>query len=323
MEANGGSERHLCVPEGTRPGRADKVLAGLTPDLSRSRWQRLFAKGLVWKEDCVLSQADTLRGGDLVLYRLPDPEPMDLTPVAMNLDVLYEDAHLLVLNKEAGVVVHPGAGTGRETLVHGLLDHCQGSLSGIGGVERPGIVHRLDKETSGVLVVAKTDACHQGLARQFAQRTTRKCYLSLVAGVPSEPVGCIEQPVGRHPVHRMRMACRKDGRPARTDYRLLRHWSHHAALIEEEIHTGRTHQIRVHMNFLGLPLLGDALYGFKEKAFLEATGIAVPRVMLHAARLAFTHPLDNLGLSFEAPLPEDFSGIMAGLERAFPSAESR
>jgi len=322
MEPNASREGRLIVPEGTRSGRADKVLSGLTPDLSRSRWQRLFAEGRVWRDDCVLSQTDTVRAGDVIEYDLPDPRRLDLTPVPMALDVLFEDTHLLVLNKAPGIVVHPGAGTGTETLVHGLLHHCRGSLSGIGGVERPGIVHRLDKETSGVLVVAKDDVSHQGLARQFAERTTRKTYLSLVAGVPAAASGRIEEPIGRHPVHRTRMACRKDGRPARTDYRLVRQWQDRAALIEEEIHTGRTHQIRVHMRFLGLPLLGDSAYGFKEKAFAEAAGIEVPRVMLHAARLAFLHPVLKRELSFEAGLPDDFVSLMSALDKAFPPAES-
>jgi len=315
MQEREGSELSITIPEDTRSGRADKLLAALVPDLSRSRWQKLLARGLVWKDECAVSQADRLRPGDSLEYRLPAPEPLDLTPVDMQLDILYEDDDLLVLNKAPGVVVHPGAGTGKETLVHGLLHHCRGSLSGIGGVERPGIVHRLDRETSGVLVVAKSDSAHKGLARQFAERTTRKRYLSLLAGTPAVSSGRIEKAIGRHPVYRTRMACSETGRPARSEYRLVQRWGERVSLVEVAIHTGRTHQIRVHMQSLGLPLLGDPLYGFKEKAFVEATGVRVPRVMLHAACLTFHHPADHRELSFEAPLAEDFRAVMRELDQ--------
>jgi 23S rRNA pseudouridine1911/1915/1917 synthase len=313
-------EQQILVPEGTRTDRADKLLARLYPELSRSRWQKLFAVGLVWIEDRTLSQTDKLRSGDVVQFTLPAPVPLELKPVPMALSILFEDADLIVLDKPAGQVVHPGAGTGEDTLVHGLLHHCRDSLSGIGGSERPGIVHRLDKETSGILVVAKSDRAHQALSRQFAERVVKKHYTALVTGVPKPGEDRIEEPIGRHATHRTRMACRPDGRPARTDYRVLKTWGKAASRIDLRIHTGRTHQIRVHMKQHGHPLLGDLLYGFKPARLAGENGleIPVPRVMLHAQALTFQHPATEEELSFEAPLPADFRELMSILDQAFP-----
>ena len=303
-----GDEQQLTVPEGTRAGRADKLLASLYPELSRSRWQKLFQAGRVWQEDRVLSQKNRLQAGDVVEFSLPPVEPLELCPVDMDLSVLFEDEHLLVIDKAPGVVVHPCAGTGEDTLVHGILHHCRGALPGIGGKERPGIVHRLDKETSGVILVAKSEAAFQGMAEQFAGRDIRKYYTALVRGVPDPAEGRVDQPIGRHPVHRVRMACREDGRPAMTDYRVDREWGR-AALLDIRIHTGRTHQIRVHMKAIGHPLLGDVTYGYRHQAGLPE----VPRVMLHARRLEFTHPVDGRELCIEAPLPADFEKVLAEL----------
>jgi len=310
-----GEERQLVIPEGNRADRADKVLAALCPELSRSRWQRLFHEGRVWLEERVLVQDDKLHAGDLVQFSLPPPRPLALRPVPMELAIVHEDEALLVLDKEAGRVVHPGAGTGEDTLVHGLLHHCRGALRGIGGAERPGIVHRLDKETSGLLVVAKTEAAFQSLARQFAERRIEKFYTALAAGVPSPAEGAIEESIGRHPVHRVRMACRGDGRPARSDYAVQRQWGGAASLLAVRIHTGRTHQIRVHLRHIGHPLLGDRLYG----GGLARGPVEVPRVMLHASQLAFTHPYTGKPLRLEAPLPPDFAGVIDALDRMFPS----
>ncbi len=213
-----------------------------------------------------------------------------------------------MVNKPAGLVVHPGAGHRKHTLVNALLNHCT-TLSGIGGKERPGIVHRLDKETSGCLVVAKNDAAHRGLSRQFADRTVEKIYLALVAGKLREPAGVIEEKIGRHPVHRQRMStARVRGREAKTEYRVIRS-SERASLVECRLHSGRTHQIRVHLHHLGHPLLGDKLYGPRiTKDF--------PRQMLHAWKLGFRHPRTEKWTSFEAPLPDDFDQAIAasGLE---------
>jgi len=226
----------------------------------------------------------------------------------MPLDILYEDTSILVLNKQAGRVVHPGAGTGEDTLVHGILYHCRGSLSGIGGVERPGIVHRLDKETSGVLIVAKTDGAFQSLAEQFSERSIQKFYTALVRGVPDPARGAVDEPIGRHPVHRTRMSCRPDGRPSRTDYEVARQWRI-ASQLDLRIHTGRTHQIRVHMKHLGHPLLGDSLYGYRQRD----CPVDVPRIMLHARRLVFQHPETGKQMVVEAPVPADFQDVISRL----------
>ncbi|MEX0322378.1 MAG: RluA family pseudouridine synthase [Puniceicoccaceae bacterium] len=317
MEERSDQDLQVVVPDGTRAERADKMLARLYPELSRSRWQKLFQDGRVWQDDRVLAQKHKLRAGDVVDFSIPPVEPLELLPVEMDLDVVYEDDDLLVLNKAPGVVVHPGAGTGNDTLVHGILHHCKGQLSGIGGKERPGIVHRLDKETSGVLVVAKSDAAFQGMAEQFAERSIEKFYTALVKGVPHENSGQIEEPIGRHPVHRVRMACRKEGRHALTDYRVFKHWGNLASKLDLQIHTGRTHQIRVHLKHLGCPVLGDVLYGYKSQAFVEGKPVdlpAIPRIMLHAARLRFNHPVNGEEMQLEASLPDDMQQVADELE---------
>jgi 23S rRNA pseudouridine1911/1915/1917 synthase len=302
------ADRQIIVPEGERSGRADKLLAKLYPDLSRSRWQKLFQAGRVWQEDRVLSQKNKLRAGDVVDFSIPEVEPIELRPVEMDLSVLFEDESVLVLDKAAGVVVHPGAGTGEDTLVHGILHHCQGSLSGIGGKERPGIVHRLDKDTSGVLIIAKTDTAFQSLSEQFAGRSIRKFYTALVRGVPDPGEGTVDAPIGRHPVHRTRMSVREDGRHASTDYSVQEEWGL-ASLVDLQIHTGRTHQIRVHMKHLGHPVLGDSTYGYKSQEGLPE----IPRVMLHASRLEFIHPVEQREIVIKAPLPEDFKAVVNSL----------
>ncbi|TAG32900.1 MAG: RluA family pseudouridine synthase [Verrucomicrobia bacterium] len=229
------------------------------------------------------------------------------------LDVLFEDQHLLVVNKPAGMVVHPGAGTGDDTLVHALLGHCEGSLSGVGGVERPGIVHRLDKDTTGVIVVAKSDAAHRGLSEQFAERHLHKEYLALVTGVPRLMSGRIESSISRHPIHRHKMTTGEGGKPARTDWTREKIFAPHAALMRCHILTGRTHQIRVHMKSIGHSILGDAIYGWKDSAPLP---MKPPRIMLHAELLRFDHPVTARTLEMRAPLPEDFRAMIAAFEKA-------
>ena len=299
------------IPEGTRRGRADKVLAAAFPVHSRAALQRAFEAGLVSVDGKVIDQSHEVRAGQSLVFSLPDVRPMELKPVDIPLEVLREDRHLIVLNKPAGMVVHPGVGTGEDTLVHALLAHCAGSLSGIGGVERPGIVHRLDKETTGVLVVAKTDAAHRALADQFASRTLQKEYLALVAGVPKGASGTINRAISRHPVHRHRMTVGEGGRPARTDWTVEEAFAGRAALVRCRIHTGRTHQIRVHLKSIGHPILGDGTYGWK-----QAPGSPVPpRVMLHAEHLVFTHPVNGQVMDVHAPLPPDFRETMEQLRR--------
>jgi 23S rRNA pseudouridine1911/1915/1917 synthase len=325
MAAGDDEAIQLTVPEGVRPERADKLLARLHPGLSRSRWQKLFLDGRVWRDDEVLAPKNKLRAGEVVEFSLPPVRPLELRPVAMDLAVLHEDADILVIDKEPGRVVHPGAGTGDDTLVHGILHHCKGRLSGIGGVERPGIVHRLDKETSGLLVVAKSDTAFQSLADQFSSRTVIKYYTALLRGVPAVPQGTIEESIGRHPVHRTRMSCRKDGRSAKTDYTIQRRWGGAASLALLRIHTGRTHQIRVHMKHLGHPLLGDTLYGYRARIHAGGREIELPpapRVMLHATVLEFSHPATGKAMRFEAGLPVDFSRVMDELDSRFQPGES-
>lgn len=297
------------VPASVRRVRADKVLAGAFPEHSRAALQRAFAAGLVRRNGGVIDQAEEVAAGDRLEFALPETKPAELRPVAIPLDVLYEDDHLLAINKAAGMVVHPGVGTGDDTLVHALLAHCAGRLSGVGGVERPGIVHRLDKDTSGVLLVAKSDAAHRGLSEQFAGRHLRKEYLALVAGVPRLKSGVIERAISRHPVHRERMTTGEGGRPARTDWEVVEAFAAKAALIRCRIHSGRTHQIRVHFKSIAHPVLGDATYGWKRDPALPE----VPRVMLHAERIAFLHPITARPMEFRAPLPADFGTLLKSL----------
>ena len=299
------------VPSTVRRARADKVLAGAFPAHSRAALQRAFEAGLVRRNGVVIAKSDDVNAGETLEFALPENVPAALKPVAIPLDVLYEDAHLLAINKPAGMVVHPGAGTGDDTLVHALLAHCAGGLSGIGGVQRPGIVHRLDKETSGVLLVAKDDAAHRGLAEQFARRHLRKEYLALVAGVPRLQSGVIDRSISRHPVHRERMTAGEGGRPARTDWKVVETFGGKAALLRCRLHSGRTHQIRVHLKSIGHPLLGDRTYGWQPDPGLPAP----PRVMLHAERIAFLHPITARPLDLQAPLPRDFAEHLASLRR--------
>ena len=239
-----------------------------------------------------------VRAGDKIDLIEPPPEKVDIRPEAIPLDVLFEDDDLIVINKPAGMTVHPGAGQREHTLVNALLSHCT-TLSGIGGKERPGIVHRLDKETSGCLVVAKNDMAHRELSKQFAARKVEKIYLALVAGKLRKPAGVIDEKIGRHPVDRKRMQVSSHrGRTARTEYRVIRS-SDAASLIECRLHSGRTHQIRVHLHHLGYPVLGDKVYASRfAKNF--------PRQMLHAWKLGFRHPRTSQWQTFEASLPEDF-----------------
>ena len=294
--------------------RADKALATAYPEHSRTAWARAFDAGLVRVGEKVLDRNDTVHGGDFVEYDFPPVVATELRAVELPLEVLYEDEHLIVLNKAAGIVVHPGAGTGEDTLVHALLAHCAGELSGIGGVERPGIVHRLDRETSGVIVVAKHDAAHRGLAEQFAERNLHKEYLALVTGVPRLLSGVIDRPISRHATHRHRMTAGEGGKPARTDWQVEEAFpGHQVTLLRCRIHTGRTHQIRVHLKFLGHIILGDTTYGYRP---LEMVLPLKPeRVMLHAAYLKFTHPVTEQVLKITAPWPPDFTALVTSLRR--------
>ena len=301
------------IPAGTRRDRADKLLAAAFPEHSRTAWVRAFEAGRVTRAGVALDKKTELHAGETIEFSHAEAVPSELKPADIALDVLYEDEHLLVVNKPAGMVVHPGAGTGDDTLVHALLGHCEGTLSGVGGVERPGIVHRLDKETTGVIVVAKSDAAHRGLSEQFAERHLHKEYLALVTGVPRLLSGRIESSISRHPIHRHKMTTGEGGKPARTDWMREKAFPPQAALVRCHILTGRTHQIRVHMKSLGHPILGDAIYGWKDSAPLP---MRPPRVMLHAEFLRFDHPVTARTLEIRAPLPADFQAMLAALEKA-------
>ena len=286
-------------------GRLDAWLAARLPELSRSRVQALIREQFIVVNGGPAKPRDPVRAGDVVSVALPEAVPAEAVPQDIPLRILYEDEHLVVLDKEPGMVVHPAAGNPDGTLVNALLHHCKGRLSGIGGVERPGIVHRLDKDTSGCLVAAKSDVAHVALVNQFAERTTmEKLYLAVTSGVPKPEQGTIFTHIGRHPVNRQKMAVVNPpgGKAAITDYEV---WAVDAgtatALVLCHLHTGRTHQIRVHMHHKGTPLLGDVLYGKPSKD----AGL-VGRLMLHAWRLSFDHPVTGHRMSFEAPVPAEF-----------------
>ena len=282
--------------------RLDQFLAKRLPEFSRSRLQQLIRDGFVRLNNSTSRPRQIVRGGDKIELTEPPLEKIETLPEAIPLEILFEDDDLIVINKPPGLVVHPGAGHREHTLVNALLNHCA-TLSGIGGKERPGIVHRLDKETSGCLVVAKNDATHRDLSKQFAARTVEKIYLALVAGKLPKAAGVIEGKIGRHPVHRRRMsATTLRGRGAKTEYRVVRS-SNRASLIQCRLHTGRTHQIRVHLHHLGHPVLGDKVYAPRlAKDF--------PRQMLHAWKLGFRHPRTEEWKNFEAPLPDDFAAAI-------------
>jgi 23S rRNA pseudouridine1911/1915/1917 synthase len=299
LPAGNSTPIELFVPANEAKLRLDQFLAKRLPEFSRSRLQQLIRDGFVRLNNSASRPRQIVRGGDKIELTEPSLEKIETLPEAIRLEILFEDDDLIVVNKPPGLVVHPGAGHREHTLVNALLNHCS-TLSGIGGKERPGIVHRLDKETSGCLVVAKNDATHRNLSKQFAARTVEKIYFALVAGKLPKTAGVIEEKIGRHPVHRKRMsATTLHGRPAKTEYRVVRS-SDRATLIECRLHSGRTHQIRVHLHHLGHPVLGDKVYAPRlAKDF--------PRQMLHAWKLGFRHPRTEEWKSFEAPLPLDFA----------------
>ena len=297
--------------------RLDTYLRETFPAVSRGTIQRLIEEGHIKVDGRVVKPTHHPQAGEEIEVHWPEARPAEAQPEDMALDILFEDKDLLVLNKPAGVVVHPSAGHDEHTLVNALLHHCAGKLSGIGGVARPGIVHRLDKETSGCLVVAKNDVAHVALAEQFAGRTLEKIYHAIVCGEVSREEGEIHAAIARHPSHRKRMAVTDgSGREAWTSYRVLERLRA-ATLLEASLHTGRTHQIRVHFAHLGFPVAGDAIYGGRQnRRMVEVTGYTAPRQMLHASKLSFTHPTKQKKMTFEAPRPKDFQDALAALRTA-------
>jgi 23S rRNA pseudouridine1911/1915/1917 synthase len=309
------SRTELIHVEISRPTeRLDVFLCGQFPAVSRGTIQRLIEQGHITVNGESVKPTHHPRTGEQIKVYWPEARPAEAQPEDIPLEILFEDKDLLVLNKPPGLVVHPAAGHEEHTLVNALLHHCAGQLSGIGGVARPGIVHRLDKETSGCLVVAKNDATHVALAEQFAGRTLEKIYHAIVCGEVTRASGEMRASIARHPTHRKRMAATDgSGREAWTSYRVLERLRS-ATLAEALLHTGRTHQIRVHFQHLGHPVVGDATYGDRQnKRLTELTGYAAPRQMLHAHTLAFMHPRKKKKLTFEAPWPEDFKAALKAL----------
>lgn len=297
--------------------RLDAFLRRQFPTLSRGAIQRLIEQGHITVNAKPVKATHTPRAGEVVRIEFPEAKPAAAQPEDIPLDILFEDKSLLVLNKPAGIVVHPAAGNEEHTLVNALLHHCRGELSGIGGVARPGIVHRLDKETSGCLVIAKNDETHVALSAQFAGRTVEKLYLTIVCGIVPRDAGNIHAAITRHPTHRKRMAVsdEDDGRPAHTSYRVMERLNH-ATLVAAELHTGRTHQIRVHFRHLGFPVAGDDTYGQRQtKKLAELTRYEAPRVLLHAHKLAFTHPRTGKKVKFTTPLPADMEDALKFLRQ--------
>ena len=311
--------------EQSQPGvRLDTFLREKFPAASRGALQRLIEEGHILINGKTTKATHHPRLGEQIEVHWPEAKPAAAQPEKIPLDILFEDKSLLVVNKPAGLVVHPSAGHEEHTLVNALLHHCKGSLSGIGGVARPGIVHRLDKETSGCLVVAKNDETHLALSEQFAAREVKKIYQALVCGEPARATGEIHAAIARHPTHRKRMAVSDEdaGRAAHTSYKILERL-HAATLMQAQIHTGRTHQVRVHFQFIGHPLVGDETYGARQNARLkELTNYAAPRVMLHAKELSFMHPGTKKTLKFEAPLPADFKAALRALRPSGKTASA-
>jgi 23S rRNA pseudouridine1911/1915/1917 synthase len=310
------SETELIVTAGETPKRLDLFLANREPTLSRSALQRLIQDGRITINGHVMKPSHKIKPGDRISLNIPRPEPLNLSPEDIPLEVLHEDADLLVLNKPAGLVVHPAPGHWSGTLVNALLHHFQspeGSLSSIGGKERPGLVHRLDKETSGVMVIAKTDQAHRHLASQFKRHSIERVYEALVWGTLKNSEGLIELAIGRDSKERKKFSART-ARPkeAATAFTVTVRLGKVATLLAIRPRTGRTHQIRVHLASIEHPVLGDPTYGGRKVK--EVSGVGIPRVMLHARTLGFQHPSTNTYMEFTVPKPADMEAIVVQLE---------
>lgn len=286
--------------------RLDTYLAATLDGISRSYIQKLIGEQRILINNRPVKANYKIKTADQIFVEIPDAAPIDILPEPMDLDIVYEDGDLLIVNKPVGMVVHPAHGHYHGTLVNGLLAHCT-DLSGINGKMRPGIVHRIDKDTSGLLMIAKNDMAHQHLAAQLKEHSTKRAYYALVQGVLSEPAGLIDAPIGRHETERKKMAVTlKNGKEARTHYYVKERFAHNT-FIECRLETGRTHQIRVHMAYLGHPLVGDPLYGTRKN------NLDFPGQALHAYALGFIHPRTEEPLYFEAPLPQHFQTVLKEL----------
>lgn len=303
------AEQQIELRVGTGGSRLDKFLADQMLELSRSAAQRLIERGQVSVNGEPVKASYKVRAGDVVVAQLPAEEPPELMPETIPLNVVYEDRHLLVVDKPAGMVVHPAPGHPGGTLVNALLAHCPELAAG--GGDRPGIVHRLDQDTSGLILAAKNEKIRRALQNQFKERQVLKSYLALLDGHLRPAWGRIEAPVGRDPNHRQRMALLAGGRAATTEYHVLEQFAHRLgptageySLVEAEPKTGRTHQIRVHFAGIGHPVVGDTVYGRRRPK------LPVSRQFLHAQRLVFKHPVTGERMAFEAPLPEDLVTVL-------------
>jgi 23S rRNA pseudouridine1911/1915/1917 synthase len=296
--------------------RLDRALADAVPKMSRERLKSLIRSGAVEAQGkAVRDPAMKVHGGESLRVEVPEPKPAHNEPQDIPLNIVFEDEYLVVLEKPAGLVVHPAAGNIDGTLVNALLHHCAGKLSGVGGVARPGIVHRIDKDTSGLLVVAKTDVAHVGLAKQFAAHSIDRRYLAIVSGVPKASEGTIDAPLARSSANRKKIAI-VEGRRGK---RAVTHWKRlqvleDAALVECRLETGRTHQVRVHMASIGHALVGDPVYGRAGKTHHKLLKeIEFHRQALHAATLGFVHPVTKRSLSFDSPMPPDMQELLSAL----------
>ena len=303
------------IPGESEPARADKLIAGLLHGVSRSRVQKALDLGMVKVNGQTADCRTVLNPGDAIEVALPSPGEPTARPVKMALEVLFEDAHIIAVNKPAGLLTHPVQGSDEVSVVHGLLHHTKGKLAPAGGAPRPGVVHRLDRETSGVIVLAKTDKAYHALVAQFAERAAQKEYLALVDKAPRLLSGVIHANIDRHRTVRVRMAVREDGREAVTDWRVEEKYGEQAALVRACPHTGRTHQIRVHLAHIAHPILGDRTYGkFDVPAF---AGWPMPRVMLHAHKLTLTHPQTGKPLTIAVEPPKDFRELKEWLAKKY------
>ncbi|MFQ3636978.1 MAG: RluA family pseudouridine synthase [Cyanobacteriota bacterium] len=309
------SDVELVVEQGLGAGdRLDRYLAAHLPNLSRARLQKLIEQGQVQVNGvpCTSKKAE-VQTGDRLSVSIPPAEPLALQAEAIPLDILFEDAHLIIVNKPVGLVVHPAPGHTTGTLVNALLAHCP-DLTGIGGVQRPGIVHRLDKDTSGALAIAKTEAAHRHLQAQFKTKTARRTYLAVVYGAPKSEAGTVDAPIGRHPVNRKKMAIVPEDRGGR---RAVTHWQvmerlGNYTLMQFDLETGRTHQIRVHSAHLGHPVVGDPVYSSS-----KSVGVNLPGQTLHAWKLRLQHPISGREIEAIAPPPESFSTLLRVLRQRF------
>ncbi len=315
--SDGAIQEEAIIPDEMEGWRIDRALAALLPKYSRERLKNLISAGKV-ETDAGLSRDPAVKAKSGTAYRVhvPAPRPAHNEAQDIPLKIVFEDDHLLVVDKPAGMVVHPAAGNFDGTMVNALLHHCAGRLSGIGGVARPGIVHRIDKDTSGLLVVAKTDRAHEGLAAQFAKHSIDRRYFAIVAGQPKTGAGTIDAPLARSAANRKKVAIVGEGRGKRavTHWTLVEPLKRSAALVECRLETGRTHQVRVHMASIGHPLLGDPVYGRSRPEHREVLKrLDFERQALHAARLGFVHPITEGSLTFESPLPSDMQRLLSCL----------